>query len=177
MAKKKKLKFNFGAIVAAIGAILAIVAFFVPVVVQKSAELSMNGMQIVQIWLETMEENLDNAKYMLFAGVMQAADEAALTSLQIFTFAGVILGFVYLVYAALGTFFKPCKSKLLNIILSGALLAVGIGAISSAAAIQSATTTEILGKTIVGVAMSAGAFLTAAGGAVGLVATLFYRKK
>lgn len=178
MAKKKvKKKFNFGAIIAAVGAILAIVAFFIPVMVGNVGDTTISGMQLTQVWFETLESSVDNLKIVTLAGLMSAADEAAYQSLQIFSFAGMILACVYLVYAVLGLFVKPCKSKILNIVLSGALLAVGIAAISSAGAIQAATTVTLLGKTSVGISMSAGAFLTAIGGGIGLVATLFYPRK
>lgn len=177
MAKKKSVakKINLGAIVAFVGALVAFIAFFIPQVVQKELEVSLNGIDLSTVLLGA-GKGLDNLDIQLAVEALKAINSEATQSLMIFTFVGVIVAGLYMLYSLVGIFVKDVRSKLLNLIFAGVLLGVGIAVISSAGALQAGATKEILGETIVALSMSAGPFMTAIGGGIGVLSFLFYKK-
>lgn len=165
-------KFSFFSMVAFIGAALAVVAFFIPVMTTDGSAIS--GMDLTKILFGVKDIGLDAG---VMWGLMQVANQEAAKGLEIMMFASLVVAGVYMLYSFIGMFSKPFRGNFINLIFAGLLIACGVVVLACGGAIQADTTAEVLGKTVVGITMNAGAYLIAIGGIVGLLCSLFIRKR
>lgn len=174
MAKKKlkaPKKFSFFSMVAFIGAAIAFVAFFIPLMTTDGSAI--NGIDLTNILFGVKDIGLEaGAMWTL----MQINQEAA-KGLEAMMFVTVLVAGAYMLYSFAGMFCKPCRGNFVNLIFAGLLIACGVIVLACGGAIQADTTVEIAGKTMVGITMNAGAYLIPIGGIVGVICSLFIRKR
>ena len=177
MAKmKKKKKINFGAIIAAVGAIIMIISFFVPYLVGKTSGQTLSGLSLITI-LFGGADSFQGIGEQIWIELISSSVPSALVMMQIAVLAGIVLGAVILVLSLLGIFVKVPAGKLLLKLLSVLAVLAGLVAVICAGVIQSKNTAEILGQTIVTVSIHAGSIMLAIGSIVSLVGSLIYKKK
>ena len=176
MAKLKKKKINIGAIVAAVGALVMIISFFIPFLAGKASGQTLSGMDLTSL-LFGGADSFQSLGDKIWIDLITSSVPSALTMLQLSVLAGIALGSIIFILSILGIFVKVPAGRLILRVLSIITVIAGAVAIICTGVIQSKNTAEVLGQTIVSVSMHAGSFMLAIGSAISLAGAMIYKKK
>ena len=172
---KKKSKINIGAIIASVGAIVAVASFFLPFLVGNVSSQALSGMDITSIFFG-MSDSIEGLVDIAWLETITLGVPSVIVPLQLSVLFGSVLGCAILLISFISIFMKLPASRLIVRVLSIVALVAGIGAVVCTGLIQAENTVTVI-EAIVGVSMGAGAYMLAGGTLTCAVGALLFSKK